>query len=138
MAIVHKYDATVDQNSKTFTVPQGKTWRLDWMHVTYTSNATAGNRQINMIVQDSASVERADFHAGAVQAAGVARHYIFQPGMYRETTFVDNSIQVAIPQQLILESGWKLIVKDATNVSATDDFVASFQVTEHSAGTERI
>lgn len=132
MAIVHKYDATADDSSKDFVVPAGKTWRLDWAHIIFTSTATVGNRQIKISLYDSSNVLRADFHAGAVQAASLTRHYIFLPGVYRETTFINDEIQIAIPQNFILLPEWYIRVADSAAIAATaDDMTVSMQVTEH-------
>jgi len=132
MSIQYTYNATADDSDKTFTVPNGKTWRLDWLHVILVTTATVGNRQVEVSITDASDVMRIDFHAGATQAASLTRHYVFQPGIYRETTFTDNEIQVSIPMNMILPAGWKIRVRDTTaTAAAADDMTVSFQVTEH-------
>jgi hypothetical protein len=136
MSIQYTYDATTNDSNKTFTVPTGKTWRLDWLHVLYVSTATVGNRQIEVKITDASDVLRIDFHAGTTQAASLTRHYAFQPGIFRETAFVDNEIQIAIPMNMILPAGWKIVVYDSASSGAgidpaADDMTVSFQVTEH-------
>jgi hypothetical protein len=132
MSIQYTYDTTADDSDKTFTVPTGKTWRLDWLHVLYVSTATVGNRQLEVKITDASDVLRIDFHAGTTQAASLTRHYVFQPGIFRETAFVDNEIQIAIPMNMILPAGWKIRIYDSAAVdAAADDMTVSFQVTEH-------
>lgn len=132
MAILHKYDAALNDSDKSFTVPQGKTWRLDWAHIEFISTAAVGNRQINIQILDDSAVLRADFHAGATQAASTTRHYMFLPGVYRETAFVNNEIQVAIPINMILLPGWSIKIYDSAIIAtAADDMTVSMQVTEH-------
>jgi hypothetical protein len=132
MSIQYKYDATADDSDKTFTVPQGKTWRLDWLHTILVTTATVGSRQIEVQILDSSDVLRIDFHAGATQAASLTRHYVCQPGIYRETAVTDNEIQISSPMNMILPAGWKIRVYDATaTAAAADDMTVSFQVTEH-------
>lgn len=97
-----------------------------WLHVTYTATATVGNRLLTMTVKNAAGEAMYDIRAGAVQAASQIRHYSFQPGVYREAAFVNNEIQVAIPEG-ILEAGWSLTIEDENNVDAADTFVLAFQ-----------
>jgi len=52
-------------------------------------------------------------------------------GVYRETSFIDSSIQVPVPKNLILLTGWTLRVYDETAVdAAADDMTVSFLVKE--------
>lgn len=101
--------------------------QLTFIHVIYTSDATVGNRQLVVEVKDDAGNVRVDFHAGAVQAASLVRHYVFQSGIYRETSFVNDEIQVAIPMGMTLEPNWTVTVRDADNVSVGDSMVVSIQ-----------
>lgn len=128
----HAIDSTADDSDKTIVVPDGEIWLLDWLHVTYVSTATVGNRQIVLRLYDSANVLRGDWHAGAVQAASLTRHYAFQPGIYRETAFVDGDIQVAIPDKLVIPPRWYLRILDTAAVdAAADDMTLSYQVTKN-------
>jgi len=97
-----------------------------WLHVLYTSTATAGNRLLSMTIKDAAGNTMYSIRAGTTQAASLARHYVFQPGIYRETAFVNNEIQVAIAPG-ILEAGWSLTIADENNVDAADTFDLGFQ-----------
>jgi hypothetical protein len=133
MAIVHKYDAAANDSSKDFVVPSGKTWRFDWAHIILVSTATVGNRQIKVSVYDDSNVLRMDLHAVTTQAASLTRHYVYLPGVYRETSFINDEIQVAVPQNIILLPGWYIRVADSTAVdAAADDMTVSMQITEHS------
>jgi hypothetical protein len=127
----HGIDAAANDSDKTIVVPEGEVWQLDWLHATLVSTATVGNRQVNLVLYDQADVLQADWHAGAVQAASLTRHYMFQPGMYRETAFVDGDIQVAIPQKLVVPSQWYLRVYDSAAVAAAaDDLTLAYQFTK--------
>lgn len=130
MTIKTQYNDTANENSKSFVVPDGMIWKLMWAHMRYTSDATVGNRQIRLQVLDDTGASRFDTHAGAVQAASLDYHYEFMQGIYRETSFVDNAIQVPIPECLYLLPGWTLKIYDATGVSATDDMIVSIQYSE--------
>lgn len=123
-----KYDATANDSDKSWTVPANRRWKISWIHVAYTSTATVGNRQLKMEVLDSGSNLRIDAHAGAVQAASNTYHYEFMKGIYRETSFVDNSIQVPIPYDVVIPAGWSLRIYDESAVdAAADDMTVSFQ-----------
>lgn len=129
--IRNTYDSAANDSDKTFVVPDGATWELMWAHVSLVSTATVGNRQIRMAILDDDGVERADIHAGAVQAASLTRHYLFMKGVYRETAFVDDEMHVPFPHDLILHAGWQIRIYDESAVAAAaDDMTVSFQVIE--------
>lgn len=132
MNILHAIDSAANDSDKTVSVPAGELWQLDWMHVTLVSDATVGNRQIVLELYDQGNVLQADWHAGAVQAASLTRHYMFQQGgNYRETAFVDGEIQIAIPDRLCVPSGWYLRVRDSAAIApAADDMTVAYQVTK--------
>jgi len=125
-------------NQKIFTVPAGVTWKLHWAHVAYTSSATVGNRIVDVEVKDASGVQVMDAHPGAVQAASLTYHYEYMQGIYRETSFiatggtgVNGTMQVPIPQDLILLPGYQLIIGDDQAIDATNDTAAvHFQVNE--------
>ena len=112
-------------------MPAGEVWRLDWLHAILVSTATVGNRQMIMSLYDSADVFQADYHAGAVQAASLTRHYSFQPGVFRETAFVNGEIQIAIPMNPVIPSGWYLRIYDSAAIdAAADDLTVAYQFTK--------
>lgn len=99
---------------------------LLWVHVAYTSDVNAGNRQIVLSLGDGVDVYM-DTHAGAVQAAGLTRHYHFMPGIYRETAFLDTEIEVPFASLLIVPDTWELNIFDEAGISAGDSMVVTFQ-----------
>lgn len=101
--------------------------KFNFMQVAYTSDANAGNRQIKAAMYDSSNNLIWDSHAGAVQAASNVYHYEWMPGIYRETAFVDNSIQVPFPADMVLPANYYFKVFDDTGVSASDTMVITFQ-----------
>lgn len=127
MAIKHLRDATANDSDKiVLTAPNTNTNRklieILQVHVVLTSTATVGNRQLVMHIQDDTDTIVADYHAGAVQAASLERHYAFAQGVYRETSFVDGSIQVPFPVEgTVLLPGWDLRIYDSGAVDAAAD-----------------
>ena len=127
----HGIDAGANDSDKTIVVPEGEVWKLDWLHAILVSTATVGNRQMLLGLYDQADVLQADWHAGTTQAASLTRHYMFQPGVYRETAFVNNEIQIAIPEKLIIPSKWYLRVYDSAAIAAAaDDLTIAYQFTK--------
>lgn len=106
---------------------QRKDVMFTWMHVIYTSTATAGNRQLRVNMLDADDNVIWDARAGTVQAASLERDYALMWGVYRETAFVDGQIHVPFPQQLILPSNYRFNIADANNVDAADSFIFTFQ-----------
>ena len=102
--------------------------RLKYLHLSYTSTATAGNRQIRIGIKDSSGNVVWDSHAGAVQAASLTYHYFVLPGIYRETSFIDSEIQVPIPVDTIIDGNHSLFVDDDAAVAAGDSMVIGYQL----------
>ena len=126
--VSHQFDAATNDSDKSFVVPDNEMWELNFAHVLFTSTATVGNRQILMELIDADNNIVLDLAAGALQAASLVRHYAFLQGIYRETSFVDNEIQVPLPQAGFLLPGWTLRVYDENAVdAAADDMTVSFQ-----------
>jgi len=101
--------------------------KFNFMQVVYTSDATVGNRQIKAALYNSAGQVIWDSHAGAVQAASTAAHYEWLPGIYRETAFIDNSIQVPFPADMEVPGNYYFKIFDDTGVSASDSMVITMQ-----------
>lgn len=125
----HVIDSAANDSDKSFTVPLGKTWELDWLHIILATTATVGNRQIKLVILDDDSVERMDVHAGTTQAASLTRHYLCGKGVYRETSFVNDEMHVPIPHSIVLQPGWSIRVYDSAAIAAAaDDLTVSLQV----------
>lgn len=124
-------DATLNDSDKSFVVPAGEVWKLNWAHVELISTATVGNRQIAMNVKDASGNVIYSIAAGIVQAASLTRHFNFAQGVYRETAFVANEIQVPIPMDLWLSEGFTLQFLDSAAIAvAADDMTVAFQVSK--------
>ena len=125
-------DATAASSNKTFTVPNGEMWMLNWASVTLTSTATVGNRQMVMQVLNAAGTAIIDMRAGAVQAASLTYAYDFLQGIYRETAFTANEIQVPVPTDLYLPAGYSLKFYDSAAIApSADSMTVAFQVKQY-------
>ena len=123
------FDDTANDSSKSWTVPDGEQWRLLHAHMIYVSSSDTGDRQVVVQVNDASGNMISHLVAGAVQAASLTRHYTFLQGIYRETAFAGDELQVPIPIDLYLQSGYVLTFKDdAAIAAAADDMTVAFSV----------
>lgn len=108
-------------NSKVFTSPAGKKYRLVWAFVDYTSIATVGNRQLALEILDASNNVRYAQFAGAVQTASLQRFYTFGQALPYLAAFVATSyLTIPIPQDFVLPPAWKIRVRDAAAIAAGD------------------
>lgn len=121
------YDAVANDSDKSWTVPDGEMWKIIYANVILVTTATVGNRQIRFSVSDADGNDVGYIPAGAVQAASLTRSYGFMQGIYRETAFIDSMIQVPIPTDLYLPSGYTVRFYDSAAIAAAaDDMTVSF------------
>jgi hypothetical protein len=134
--IVTVFDDTVGL-PKTFTTPDNETWRINWSHIVLTTSATVGNRQIRIYILDADGNGVMDFFPPVTQAASLERHYAFHQGIYRETAFAGDAIQIPIPPDLYMTPGFQARVVDANDVDgAADEAVVSFQYRKFVGNTQ--
>lgn len=123
------HDGTADNSAKSWVVPDNEMWQVVWAHVILVTTATVGDRELSLDVYDENSEFLIDCFPPVVQAASLTRHYVFQQGIFRETAFAADSIQVPIPHDLYLLPGYTLKIWDRNAVdAAADDIDVSFQV----------
>ena len=123
------FNDDANDSNKSFVVPNNEQWKLSNAHITLVSDATVGNRQIVLEILDTAAAVVFSSAAGAVQAASVTRIYDYMQGITKETAFVGTVIQVPIPFNLYVLSGYTLRVRDSAAISAAgDDLTVAFQV----------
>jgi hypothetical protein len=122
-------DATANDSNKSFEVPVGYIYEILYGQVTLVTSATAGNRQMVIQILDDDDVEVATIRAGAVQAASTTRYYEFVQGVPRETSFIDESINVAIPDEFIALPEYTVVIKDTDAIdAAADDMTVKLMV----------
>lgn len=109
-----------------FTVPSNKQWELLYAHVILTTDATAANRYMETSVLDTASTEVIDIHSGvAVPASQTNQHHSLMQGVYRETSFINNTVQVPIPMDLVASEGWTFRFSVANGVAGDSHSVTA-------------
>ena len=124
-------DETLNDSDKSFTVPANTQWHVLWVWVEYASDATVGDRQLVIEIQDSASDVIAQLaRAGTTQAANLTRYYQFAPSLADLTNFRDtNYLTTPLPPTLVLQAGDVVRVYDNNVVAvAGDDMIVQMQV----------
>lgn len=120
--------ATAGNVSYTYIVPASKTQQLLSGHISLTTDATAADRRVVLKLLDAANNVLADVHAGAVVAASiVGRHHSFMQGVYRETSVINNTLQIPVPKDWVAVAGQKFQVTIEAGV-AGDSFSGSFML----------
>lgn len=129
--VAQKSDTAADDSDKTFTVPAATSWRLLSVYAKLVSDATVGNRQLDVLVTDASDNELAKFVAGAVQAASLTRTYLFAPQHPQETAFTNALMLRALAGDLVLPAGFKVRIFDSAAIAAaTDDLTLRLLVEE--------
>lgn len=127
----------MNTSNKLLFVPAGKQWRLVSIFVKYVSTSTAGNRQVDIIVYDTAGNAMARYAAGAVQVASRTQYFHFAPSHPQETAFTPaatNGVMLRqISDSLWLTAGMAIRVWDSAAIAATaDDLAVTVLVDERS------
>lgn len=118
-------DAVTGTDTGTLAASTTLTRQVLWVHVIYTADATVGNRWIVLALKNASGTIVGDWHAGAAITASQAdQHIEFLPGIYRETSFINSTIQVPFPAALTIPIGYTLTISDSSAVSASDSFTA--------------
>lgn len=121
LSITQSADAALNDSDKTFTVPAGRAWGLQAVHVTLISTATVGNRQVDILITDESDNTIYKYQAGAVQTATLTRVYVFAPGHSQDTSFTNGVMLRQIASNIVLPAGYKVRVLDSTAVDAAAD-----------------
>jgi hypothetical protein len=124
-------DELDNDSDKTFTVPALTEYQILWIWVELTTTATVGNRQMVIQVQDSASDVISTWAlASVVQAASIARNYLFAPGVADQLGFRDTSfLTTPIPVTSFLQAGDIIRVYDNKAIdAAADDMIVQMKI----------
>lgn len=112
----------VSTNTKIYTVPTGKRWKILWANFTYTCTATVGNRAIGFGSYQSTVVY--DIRASANLTASQAQKFIVTAGTgYPIAVSSAGSITrnyLPIPSSFILNAGETLRILDTANIDVAD------------------
>jgi len=119
----------VATNDHLITVPAGYEYQMLWVWVEYTSDANAGNRQVEVSLLDATNDEIGSVLAGAVQAASLTRFYMFAPALADLGAFRDAAyLMTPFPPTVFLTVGQSVRVFDNNAISAADTMVIHAQI----------
>ena len=123
-------DAALNDSDKSFTVPTGVEWDIINVRISLIATATMGDRRLAVEVQDGSANVLMLVQAGIVQAESLTRAYDFAPGLADQTTFVNDTLNTALPK-LILGPGEVLRLYDiAAIAAAADDMTVRVMIRE--------
>lgn len=121
--IWHESDLTANDNDKTIQVPANYEWQILFVYVEYTSDANAGNRQLELQILDAGNTMIGQVRPGIVQAASLTRYYMFAPSLADLAAFRDTDyLMTPFPPTVFLPTAYSIRVFDNNGVSALDDF----------------
>jgi hypothetical protein len=119
-----------------FAAPSGNKYKLLYGHFTLTTDATAANRLLSIAVYDETDTFVFDIHAGAyVTASKSDQHHELMQGVYRESAFFANTLQVPFPADWVIKPGWYFKVQ-VTNGQAGDSYTINLVVDERHEGAK--
>jgi hypothetical protein len=128
--VVTLSDEGANDSDKEIAVPAGYEYQVLWIWVEYTSDANAGNRQLEVDFRDAADDVIGQIRPGVTQAASLTRYYMFAPaladlGAFRDTDY----LMTPLPPTMFLPAGYDIRIWDNNAVSAAgDDMIIQMQV----------
>lgn len=99
------------------------TRQLIFAHTIWTTSATVGNREVVLQLLNSSGTVVGDWHAGAFLTASLTgQHIEFMPGVYRETSLINGTLQVPFASGLLVPPEYTVKILDSNAVSGSDAF----------------
>jgi len=118
--IVMQSDTALNDSDKTFTVPAGKLWRLQILQAKFITDATVGNRQMQIVITDGTNTLWFK-NFGAVQAASLTRYYYAAWDLPDDVAFdAGGNIRVEM-FNWILPAGYTVRLRDSAGIAAATD-----------------
>ena len=116
-------------NSKTFTVPSNKVWRVDWINVRITCDATSGNRKLQIYMTDS-SEDIFNFEYTMAMTASNQYFWLITPYLNYTTMSTEKRAFGGMPPNLHIREGYTIVVRDLSDVSSGDTFATNIMVNQ--------
>jgi len=117
-------------STQSFTVPQGKQWKIHCVFYAFATSAEVGNRVpvIDILDENNVTLCRT-LSNNSTQAASLTRRYTWKPGLGLSITEAGTDIMDPLPVS-ILKSGWSLHILDRSNVDVGVDTITGSIVYE--------
>lgn len=134
--IIEIEDVVANNSSKVLTVPAGKQWKFLYGRILFTTTATAGNRHIEVLIQDASNNNLYQVRALNVQIASTVEAYSF--GQFSDATESATLIHLLpMPVNLLMNEGFRIAIADLNAVdAAADDLQIRFMVEESDMNPE--
>ena len=131
-AVATHEDETLNDVDKQIVCPAGREMQILWVYVVFTSDANAGNRQIQISFHEADTTMFGEVRPGVTQAASLTYRYMFAPSLadllaVRDTTFM----MTPMPPTIILTAGQILRMYNNNPVGAGDDMLVYVQYALH-------
>jgi hypothetical protein len=119
----------VGTNEVDIDVDPNYEYQILWIWVSYTSDANAGNRQLEIALLDTIDTLIGNIRVGAVQGASLDRIYMFGPALADLVAFRDTDwLMTPLPPTIFLPAGYGIYIFDNNNVSVGDNMIVYIQV----------
>lgn len=95
-----------------------------------TTDATVANRRVIISVLDDSGNTIIDLHSGAVVAASAStQHHELMQGIFRETSFIGDALQVPVPQDFAIPPLYSFKITIENGVAGDSyDYALAFKV----------
>ncbi|MBR9679358.1 MAG: hypothetical protein GON13_03765 [Nanoarchaeota archaeon] len=132
-------DSTLNDQTKSFFVPSGKTWVVLNAVVKYVSAAGVANRYLTFVIKDDTGEQIYMINRDTAMTASTTAYTFFVPGRGGsdsiEADTGNGSICgrnkiLQIPKGLILLEGWEIEISYQADRDAADDMFVTLQVDE--------
>lgn len=129
--IVVVRDVKLNDSDKTITVPVGKQWKILYASIRFIASAQAGNRRIQIIINDDNSNIVWDLSAINVQVASTTERYMLAPGVSNSQEDFAGRHVIPLPSEAILGGGFIFRFLDSAAIDvAVDDMIINMVVEE--------
>lgn len=123
-------DLALNDSDKTITVPENKTWDIHWIFAQLITTATAGNRNMLILILDPSGNVLFRQFASALQIASTTERYNYIKGIAEPSEVVAAVHNIPLPTNLMLPAGYQIQILDDTGVAATADDLSIFIMVE--------
>lgn len=123
-------DEVLNDSDKVIAVPADEEYQILWIWVELTTDANAGNRQLQIDFRDVGLDVVGQVRPGIVQAASLTRYYMFAPALADLAAFRDTDyLMTPLPPTVFLPTAYSVRIFDNNAVSAAgDDMIVQMQV----------
>ena len=127
-------EETTADNEKVISVPADTDWKVLWIWVEYTSNATVGNRKLLIELRDSGDDVIMQLRNEVLQPASKTYYYAYGVDLPNDTEVMDTDyVQHALPSNIVLPELFDIHFVDEAGItsdSAGEDLIIQMMVND--------